>query len=178
VVGDPEMRSPQLAGLSIEPAQEAQHVLILKLGTSRFECILELDHPDFAINGGQLGPVHTLDCWMTELERLSTGDVPVVLLPFNFSDQCTGWLRVGPVRKGLVDVQAGWSLIGQYDFDSSDFIAAGRHVPDFEPVRNARIERPLADIVAAVAAARKALAESRDSEGMADSIRYHGLDEK
>jgi hypothetical protein len=70
---------------------------------------------------------------------------------------CTGWLRVGPVRKGLVDVQAGWIRISQYDFDSSDFIAAGRHVPDFEPVRNARIERPVAGIVAAVAAAERPL---------------------
>ena len=157
MVGDPEMRSPQLAGLSIEPAQEAQHVLILKLGTSRFECILELDHPDFAINGGQLGPVHTLDCWMTELERLSTGDVPVVLLPFNFSDQCTGWLRVTPTHEGLVDMQAGWSSLGQYDFDTSDFLTAGRSLPDFRPVRNARIERPLVAIVTAVTACRDEL---------------------
>lgn len=163
--------SPRPVGLSIEPDDESPRALALKLGTSRFECILELDHPDFAINGGHLGAVYTLDCWISELERLSAGGGPVVLLPFNFSDQCTGWLRVGPVHDRLVEVQAGWSGVSQYELAPSDFTAASSRIFDFDPVRNARIERPLADIIAAVATARGALAHDRDHDSPATDHR-------
>ncbi|MGY0004358.1 hypothetical protein [Micromonospora sp. I033] len=59
---------------------------------------------------------------------------------------------------GQVEVQAGWSYLGQYDFDTSDVMAVGRSLSDFEPVPNARIVRPLADIVGAVRASRDDLA--------------------
>jgi hypothetical protein len=155
--------SPQLVGLSIEPVGESSDSLVLKLGISRFECALVLDHPDY--NGdGPLDAVYTLDCWLSELGRLSGGGGPVVLLPFNFSDQCTGWLRVGPVRNGRVEVQAGWSGVSQYELDPSDLTAPGRRIFDFEPARNARIERPLADIVTAVVAARQAFADKHGQQ--------------
>ncbi|OJF13111.1 hypothetical protein [Couchioplanes caeruleus] len=83
-----------------------------------------------------------------------------MLLPFNFSDQCTGWLRVGPARDRLVEVQAGWSNVSQYDLAPSDFTAASTRILDFEPVRNARIERSLDDIIAAVATLRESFAAS------------------
>ncbi|WP_250006805.1 hypothetical protein [Actinoplanes sp. M2I2] len=150
--------SPHLAGLTIEPDKASPYDLVLKLGTSRFECILELDHPDFVIGGGDLDATFTLDCWLSQLDRLSSGDGPVALLPFNFSDQCTGWLRVRPARDGFVEVQAGWSNVSQYDLGPSDLTAAGLRILDFEPVRNARIERPLDDLVAAVATLRESFA--------------------
>ena len=106
VIGD-EAASPWLVGFSIEPGEESPYASVLKLGTSRFECVLELDHPDFAIDGGHLDATYTLDCWISELQRLSAGGGPVVLLPFNFSDQFTGWLRVRPVSGRIVEVQAG-----------------------------------------------------------------------
>jgi hypothetical protein len=158
---------PRLTGLSIEPADESPGNLVLKLGTSRFECILELDDPDFTGNGGHLDAVHTLDCWLSVLEQLSSGGVQVGLLPFNFSDQCTGWLRVGPAHDHVVEVQAGWSRVGQYDLVPSDLTAASNRITDFEPVRNARIRRPLAEIVAAVTAAREVIAGNRDQDGTA-----------
>ena len=164
--GEPESTAPLFVGLSIEPANEAPHLLVLKLGTSRFGCNLEPDYPEFTSDGKAISPVRTLDCWISELERLADGD-PMVLLPFDFSDQCTGWLQVGPVHDGLVEVQAGWSGIGQYEVDASDLIATGRGITDFEPVRNARIERPLTDIIAAVTAARKSLADHRGTHGTA-----------
>lgn len=107
------------------------------------------------MDGGHLDAVYTLDCWLSELERLRAGRGPVVLLPFNFSDQCTGWLRVGPVVDQSVEVQAGWSGVSQYDLTPSDLTAASRRIFDFEPVRNARIERPLDEIIAAVTALRE-----------------------
>ena len=153
--------SPRLVGLTIEPDGASRRGLVLKLGTSRFECILELDDPDFDLDGGHLDAAYTLGCWLSELERLRTGGGPVVLLPFNFSDQCTGWLRVGPVIDQLVEVQAGWSGVSQYDLTPSDFTAASTRIFDFEPVRNARIERSLDDIIAAVAALRESFAVNR-----------------
>jgi hypothetical protein len=156
--GEPASAPPRPAGLSIEPDVTSPHRLVLNLGTSRFECVLELDHPDFAIDGGHLGPLFTLDCWIAELDRLSRGGGPVVLLPFNFSDQCTGWLRVALSPDRLAEVQAGWSGVSQYDLAPTDLAAAGRRIFDFEPVRNAKIVRPLADLIAAVHAARAAVA--------------------
>ena len=159
--------SPRLVGLSIEPARASPRDLVLQVGTSRFECILELDHPECMVDGGALDAVHTLDCWLSELDRLSGGDSAVVLLPFNFSDQCTGWLRVGPARDRLVEVQAGWSNVSQYDLTPADLTAAGTRIRDFTPVRNARIERSLDDIIAAVAAMRRSFAAA--SEQTAES---------
>jgi hypothetical protein len=167
VIEDEETASPRLVGLSIELGEESPYALVLKLGSSRFECVLELDHPDFAIGGGHFDATYTLDCWISELQQLSAGGGPVVLLPFNFSDQCSGWLRVGPVRDRIVEVQAGWSGVSQYELAPADLTAAGSRIFDFEPVRNARIERPLAEIIAAVIAAREALADNLDHVGMA-----------
>ncbi len=159
--------SPGLIGLSIEPADESPGSLVLKLGVSRFDCILVLDHPDFTDYGGHLDAVHTLDCWLSVLERLSDGGGPVVLLPFNFSDQCTGWLRVRWAHDHIVEVQAGWSKVSQYDLVPSDLTAAGNRIFDFEPVRNARIERPLADVIAAVTAVREILGANRGHDDTA-----------
>ena len=151
-----EVTPPWQVGLWVEVTDEARGELILKLGTSRFDCILVPDLGNFGERSRHPGPAHTLDRWIAELERLHVGRGPA-MLPFNFSDQCTGWLRVTPTHEGLVDVQAGWSSLGQYDFDTSDFLTAGRSLPDFRPVRNARIERPLVDVIAAVTACRDEL---------------------
>jgi hypothetical protein len=151
-------------GLAIEPKLGSPWSLELKLGTSRFECNLELDHPDYAMNGGFLNKLHTLGIWLDQLEKLSLGRGPVVLLPFNFADQCTAWLRIAQLSDGLVEVQAGWSQVDQYSLEPKDLRAPEKRVHDFEPVPNARIVRPLADVIAAVAAAREALAEREGSE--------------
>ncbi|MCP3787523.1 hypothetical protein NLX85_29580 [Micromonospora sp. A3M-1-15] len=151
-----DVTPPWQVGLWVEVTDEARGELILKLGTSRFDCILVPDLGNLGERSRHPGPAHTLDRWIAELERLPVGRGPA-MLPFNFSDQCTGWLRVSPTHEGLVDVQAGWSLLGQYDFDASDSLTAGRFLPDFRPVRNARIERPLVDVIAAVTACRDEL---------------------
>ncbi|MFF4811219.1 hypothetical protein ACFY03_23715 [Micromonospora chersina] len=156
--------SPRQVGLRVELTDEAHGHMVLKLGTSHFECILVPDVENLAVRSRYRGPAYTLDRWLAELKRLAIGRGPVTL-PFNFSDQCTGWLRVTPTHDGLVDVQAGWSLLGQYDFEASEFLTAGRFLPDFTPVENARIERPLVEIIGAVTACRDELAHRLDPEG-------------
>ena len=165
--------SPQQVGLWVELIDEAHGQMVLKLGTSRFECILVPDVESFAARSRYRGPAHTLDRWLAELKRLAIGRRPVTL-PFNFSDQCTGWLRVTPTHDGLVDVQAGWSLLGQYDFEASKFLTAGRFPADFTPVEKARIERPLAEIIGAVTACRDELAHRLDPDGTITGERIGG----
>jgi hypothetical protein len=59
-------------------------------------------------HGAKGQPPRTQGPW-----QLSVGRGPVVLLPFDFGDQCTAWLRVAQLSDGLVEVQAGWSHVGQ-----------------------------------------------------------------
>jgi hypothetical protein len=149
--------SPGLVGLSVEPADEPPHRLVLKLGVSRLGCSLELDHPDFDIDG-RLDGVFTVDCWLALLGRLSTGSDPVVLLGYDFSDQYSGWLRVGPVQAGVVEVQPGCSALAAHELEPADLLDPHRRIHDFLPDRAPGIVRPLADIVAQVTAARDDLA--------------------
>jgi hypothetical protein len=158
VTAEQEPESQRSVGLSIDPDPQRWRGLVLKLGTSRFPCALDLDHPDFAVGSGKLASLFTLDCWISELDRLSRGAGPM-LLPFDFSDQCTGWLRVTAIDEGLAEVQAGWSLVGQYALTPRDLVGAYERGVDFEPVRNAKIVRPLTDVIAAVHAARAAVAD-------------------
>ncbi|MEV6602443.1 hypothetical protein AB0M36_37180 [Actinoplanes sp. NPDC051346] len=161
--GERETTLRGLVGLSIEPANEPPHHLVLKLGVRRLRCSLELDHPDFGMDG-RLDGIFTLNCWLALLERLSTGSDPVVLLGYDFSDQYSGWLRVGPVHAGSVEVQPGVSGFADYQLELSDLLDPHRRIHDFQPDDAPGIVRPLADIVAQVAAARDALAKRRATE--------------
>ena len=100
-------KSWAVAGVSLEHADKPPYDLVLKLGVRRLGLNLELDHPDFDVLPGHLNAVYTLDCWLILLGRLAAGSDPVVLLGYDFSDQYSGWLRVGPMRDGLVQVQPG-----------------------------------------------------------------------
>jgi hypothetical protein len=151
-------------GLSIGPKRGSPWSLELKLGASRFECNLELDHPDYAISSGSLNKVDTLDAWLDQLAELSIGRRPVALLPYDFADQCTAWLRIAHLPDGLVEVEAGWSLVSQHALEPKDLRAPEKRIHDFAPIVNARIVRPLADIIAAVAASREAIAEREVNE--------------
>jgi len=144
--------------LSIEPDPHVAWKLTLVLGDDRFPGNLELDHEDYAINGGTLDAVYTTDCWLEQLAQLSAGHGPVVLLPFNFSDQCTGWLRVTQPADGPAEVQAGWSGVDQYSLEPADLRSPQTRIRDFEPTPDGRIELPLADLIADVTVARDVVA--------------------
>jgi hypothetical protein len=56
--------------------------------------------------------------WLRALEGLADG--ATTYWPFDFSDQCTGWLRV--VRSGgHVELLPGWSLLEGYGFWPSSY---------------------------------------------------------
>ncbi len=91
---------------------------------------------------------------MTEDDR--TASPRLVGLSIEPDDELPGSL----VLK-LVEVQAGWRRVGQYELAPSSLTSAGDRIFDFEPVRNAKIEGPLADVIAAVTAVRETFAANR-----------------
>ncbi|MEV7559046.1 hypothetical protein [Streptomyces sp. NPDC089795] len=76
----------------------------------------------------------------------------------DFSDQCTGWLRVSSEDGQAAEVQAGWSLIEGWRITPSDHLAAAARVQDFDPITGTHIQCSLDDLAAQVAANRSALA--------------------
>ena len=139
MAGEQRSVSPRHVGLSIDPSREPGRGLVLSLGASRHEFLGPEDQSNR----------YLLDEWVTQLERLLSGG-GTVMLPFNFSDECTGWLRVTSHDAFVAEVQAGWSGLGQYSFVAAEFAAVGAALTDFEPILNARIERRLQEIITAV----------------------------
>ncbi|MDP4509628.1 hypothetical protein [Nonomuraea turcica] len=127
--------------------------LILRLGTYRHVCdsyYLAIDESAQAGQDVADGLVRLLDQWDEHLQRVrATGGT--VFLPFDFSDQCTAWLRVSSPDGSQATVQAGWSSIEGWSFSPSDFAETAARVHDFKPVINASVECDLDDLIAAVA---------------------------
>lgn len=77
-------------------------------------------------------------------------------LPFDLSDQYTGWLRVRTPDGDRAVVQAGWSGIAGWSFMPTDFI--GTPVPKtLTEIENAAVECRLPDLIAAVQQNRDAV---------------------
>ena len=99
--------------------------LSLRLGRWVHRC----DSYYFAIEAAGAGPelgaarvakvmLALLRQWRDRVLQLADG--ALVYLPFDFSDQCTCWLRVQ--RSGSqLEIAAGWSSIEGYSFPPSDF---------------------------------------------------------
>lgn len=88
------------------------------------------------------------------------------------SEQVTGRLRDGQQARagGASSCSSRHSAsggptseLGQYGFDPKEFVVVARSLPGLTPVGNARIERPLADVIAAVAASRDELVHQAPS---------------
>ncbi|WP_030924151.1 hypothetical protein [Streptomyces sp. NRRL B-24720] len=133
--------------------------LLLRLGVYQHTC----DSYYFAIDESALagqdiadGLRRLLDQWGDHLRRLRpTGGT--VFLPFDFSDQCTAWLRVSSPDGIHATIQVGWSSLEGWSFYPSDFAARAASVDDFEPVVNASVECGLDDLITTVAGNRDSL---------------------
>lgn len=107
------------------PATGGHDDLVLKLDGWVHRC----DSYYFAIEAENDGPgmgarrvakvmLALLKQWRDRVLQLADG--AIVYLPYDFSDQGTGWLRVQ--RSGLqLEITAGWSSIEGYSFSPSDF---------------------------------------------------------
>ncbi|MFD7644698.1 hypothetical protein ACFV4P_29090 [Kitasatospora sp. NPDC059795] len=133
--------------------------LLLKLGVWRHVCdsyYLAIDET----HGAGLGRL--LDQWLEQLERLRVLGRPV-FLPFDFSDQCTAWLRVSSAGGSRVVVEAGWSMIEGWSFYPSDIAETASRIDDFAPIHNTDIECDLDDLVASVSHQRAELGTVRSA---------------
>ncbi|MGW4809090.1 hypothetical protein [Kitasatospora sp. NPDC004272] len=135
--------------------------LLLELGGWRHECdsyYLAIDDSPRAGADIARGLVRLLDQWLEQLERLpQLGTGGRVFLPFDFSDEYTGWLRVSNGGGGPVTVEAGWSGAEGWSFHPSDVAGTAELVRDFKPIDGAGIECGLGDLVAAVTGNRAEL---------------------
>jgi hypothetical protein len=88
-----------------------------------------------------------LDQWIERLRGLSAG--AVAFLPYDFSDQCTAWLRVESADGLTATVQAGWNGIEGWSFMPTN-IAEGEQPKRLDLIAGASIECGLLDLVAAL----------------------------
>ncbi|MET9700665.1 hypothetical protein ABZY31_27610 [Streptomyces sp. NPDC006529] len=134
--------------------------LRLRIGPHRQKC----DSYYFALDDspeapGGLGPklARLLDQWSTQVTGLTHGG-GTAYLPYDFSDQCTAWLRVSSTDGQNAEVQAGWSLIEGWRIEPSDYLTTAPEVTDFDPIAGASTECSLSELVAHIEANRAALA--------------------
>lgn len=87
-----------------------------------------------------------LEQWFQAVQGLRLGEV--AYLPFDFSDQCTGWLRCTVTPNGCSVVQ-GWSSVEGWSFSPS---AVGEHLHKLEGFRAScpMLNIPVADFLAAI----------------------------
>lgn len=95
---------------------------------------------------------HLLEQWSERLRHLA--DEETTYLPFEFSDEYTGWLRCRRLGENI-QVDIGWSMLPGYEVRPSEFHAHPFRVPDFDPIPDAgEQEVPLAELLADIAANR------------------------
>ncbi len=107
------------------PGSGGHDDLVLRLGDWSHRC----DSYYFALDENIAGEGRThviavmralLDQWKAHASSLADG--AAVFMPFDFSDQCTAWLRIS--REGTqVSIRAGWSDLEGYSFFPSDYSA-------------------------------------------------------
>jgi hypothetical protein len=137
-------------GLQRTTDREVHRDLLLCLGTYRHTCdsyYLAIDDSATAGSTVEQNLGRLLDQWVQQLQQLTPGTA--TFLPFDFSDQCTAWLRVDCIDADRVVVQAGWSSLEGWSFMPSNFTTV-TPPDDFQPVVNARIECRLADLITTI----------------------------
>jgi hypothetical protein len=134
--------------------------LRLHIGTRHHTCdsyYLAIDDSPTALR--QLGAslARLLEQWIEQVDELRDAG-GVAYLPYDFSDQCTAWLRVSSTDGRTVDVQAGWSLVEAWGIEPSNYRATAPEITDFDPIASAHLECSLNELVQCLEANRDALA--------------------
>lgn len=122
--------------------------LRLRLGSYLHTCdsyYLDIDDSPTASLDLRTDLARLLEQWRSQIEELK-GTAGTAYLPYDFSDECTGWLRVSSTDGHTAEVQAGWSLVNGWSFMPSDYVATSRAIKDFTPETYARIECSLEDL--------------------------------
>ncbi|MFC6015197.1 hypothetical protein ACFP2T_03185 [Plantactinospora solaniradicis] len=144
-------------GLVRTTDREVHGDLLLRLGTYRHTCdsyYLAIDDSPAAGATIEEDLARLLDQWVQQLRQLTPAGV--VFLPFDFSDQCTAWLRVECPDVDRAVVQAGWSSLEGYSIMPSTFTEAATP-EDFAPITNATIACRLSDLITTLEHSRDAV---------------------
>ncbi|MGW7285551.1 hypothetical protein ACWGH4_08645 [Streptomyces sp. NPDC054847] len=134
--------------------------LRLHIGKHRHTCdsyYLAIDESPTASRHLGASLARLLEQWMEQVNELRDAG-GVAYLPYDFSDQCTAWLRVSSADGRTVDVQAGWSLVEAWGIEPSNYRATTSEITDFDPIARAHIECSLDELSRCLATNRDALA--------------------
>jgi hypothetical protein len=118
------MKTIDHISLRFEDNDSGHDDLVLRLGGEEWRCdtyYLALDRGMLVDQEDELKVIavlaRLLEQWHTAVVGMSDGEV--CYLPFDFSDQCTGWLRCTAVGSDL-KIQWGWASIEGWSFYPSD----------------------------------------------------------
>ncbi|MCA9253114.1 MAG: hypothetical protein KDA54_18450 [Phycisphaerales bacterium] len=116
--------------------------LVLKYPGGEHRCdtyfiVLEENLSDDEVSTAALQrAIHVLlSQWLEMVEEARVADT--LYLPFDFSDQCTAWIRC-QFEKANVRLDIGWSLIEGWSFSPKNIRDFVRKVPDFTAIESAR----------------------------------------
>ncbi|MGW2340211.1 hypothetical protein [Streptomyces sp. NPDC001661] len=138
----------------------AHNDLQLRIASYRHRCdsyYLAIDESPTALRHLGASLTRLLAQWLEQVDELRVAG-GVAYLPYDFSDQCTAWLRVSSADGCAADVQAGWSLVEAWGIEPSNYRATAPEITDFDPIPNAQIECSMSDLMQRLAANREALA--------------------
>lgn len=137
--------------------------LRLRLGPYRHTCdsfYLDIDDSPTASSDLRTDLARLLEQWRSQVDELK-GIGGTAYLPYDFSDECTGWLRVTSTDGHNAEVQAGWSWVNCWTLIPSDYLTTAPEITDFDPEANARIVCSLEDLSQCIAANAKTLTAPR-----------------
>ncbi|MFB7937828.1 hypothetical protein [Streptomyces sp. NPDC056049] len=153
------------APLSFERlAKKGDHSdLLLRLGTYRHTCdsyYLVIDESPTASRRLGANLARLLEQWRAQVDELK-GTGGTAYLPYDFSDQCTAWLRVTSTDGRDAAVHAGWSLVEAWGIEPSNYVATSPEITDFDPIAGAQIACSLEELSQCIAMNAEAHAASR-----------------
>ncbi|NXY93760.1 hypothetical protein HYE82_04975 [Streptomyces sp. BR123] len=136
--------------------------LLLRLGAWRQVCdsyYLSVDDAPTARGDLTRRIARLLEQWEEQVAGIPGRAGGTAFLPFDFSDQYTGWLRVASEDGVRARVEAGWSRVLEgWSFPPSDIAGAAGSVRDFDPVAGARLDCSVSGLLAAITAVRRGFA--------------------
>ncbi|MFE1908855.1 hypothetical protein ACFW96_35100 [Streptomyces gardneri] len=137
--------------------------LRLHLGTFSHTCdsyYLVIDESPTASRRLGANLARLLEQWKDQVDELK-GVGGTAYLPYDFSDQCTAWLRVTSADGCGAEVHAGWSLVEAWGIEPSNYVATAPEIKDFEPIAGAQIACSLDDLAQCIAMDAEAHRASR-----------------
>ncbi|MFD4863493.1 hypothetical protein [Streptomyces atratus] len=127
--------------------------LRLRLGAYSHTCdsyYLVIDESPTAARSLGASLARLLEQWRDQVDELK-GTGGIAYLPYDFSDQCTAWLRVTSTDGRDAEVHAGWSLVEGWSVTPSNYVAEAPEITDFKPLPDALIRCSLDDLSQCIA---------------------------